>query len=90
LKEDEIDGVCSTNVECYWWESQTDIGLWEDQDIGGWIMGIGGIIWGGVVWTRVIWFKTGIGKWLCVPQNAGVAAQLVVYQEGFYSMELVS
>jgi hypothetical protein len=32
-----MGGACSTNGgEEYWWESQNERDLWEDQDVGWW------------------------------------------------------
>jgi hypothetical protein len=37
-----VGGACSPNGEKremhigYWWESQREMGHWEDQDVGGW------------------------------------------------------
>jgi hypothetical protein len=36
VKEDEMDRVCSINVEniLYWWESQKERNHYEDQGVG--------------------------------------------------------
>jgi hypothetical protein len=43
----------------YWWESQKDRDLWEDQDIGGWsilkwiLERRDGMVWIGLIWLRI-------------------------------------
>jgi hypothetical protein len=46
----------------YWWESQRARDLWEDQDVGEWII-LGWILerWNGVMWTELGWLTIRTG-----------------------------
>jgi hypothetical protein len=44
----------------YWWESQKERDLYEDQDVGGWTI-LKWILekWDGMVWTGSNWLRIG-------------------------------
>jgi hypothetical protein len=44
-----------------WWESQKEKDQWEDQDLGGWIIGWILERWDGVMWTGLVWLRIGTG-----------------------------
>jgi hypothetical protein len=45
----------------HWWESQREGDHWEDQDVGGWILGWILERWDGVMWTGLVWLRIGTG-----------------------------